>query len=160
MFDNSELCSIFAVLLRYNRLQIKQEKHTKAKNMKQIKITPAERRRLQERFNVGENYITQVLAFSKNGPTAERIRMAALELGGRYVDPNFAPNCQTTYFGGCIYQTFGDDVVLRIEIASSNVTISHHGEVVEKVENATMTIWNAMANKAQVMAAKAMVSKN
>jgi hypothetical protein len=50
--------------------------------------------------------------------------------------------------------------VLRIEIASSNVTISHHGEVVEKVENATMTIWNAMANKAQVMAAKAMVSKN
>ena len=157
MFDNSELCSIFAVLLRYNRLQSKENKHTNAKNMKQIKITPAERRRLQERFNVGENYITQVLAFSKNGPTAERIRMAALELGGRYVDPNFAPNCQTTYFGGCIYQTFGDDVVLRIEIASSNVTISHHGEVVEKEENATMTIWNAMANKAQALAQKSMI---
>jgi hypothetical protein len=145
------------VLFNYNRLQSKENKHTNAKNMKQIKITPAERRRLQERFNVGENYITQVLAFSKNGPTAERIRMAALELGGRYVDPNFAPNCQTTYFGGCIYQTFGDDVVLRIEIASSNVTLSHHGEVVEKEENATMTIWNAMANKAQALAQKSMI---
>jgi hypothetical protein len=145
------------VLFNYNRLQSKENKHTNAKNMKQIKITPAERRRLQERFNVGENYITQVLAFSKNGPTAERIRMAALELGGRYVDPNFAPNCQTTYFGGCIYQTFGDDVVLRIEIASSNVTISHHGEVVEKEENATMTIWNAMANKAQALPQKSMI---
>jgi hypothetical protein len=157
LFDNSELCSIFAEVLCYNRLQIKQEKHTKAKNMKQIKITPEERRRLQERFQVGDSYMIDVLAFRKNGPTAERIRMAALELGGRYVDPNFAPNCQTTYFGGCIYQTFGDDVVLRIEIASSNVTLSHHGEVVEKEENATMTIWNAMANKAQALAQKSMI---
>lgn len=157
MFVELKIIPIFVVFLRYNRLQSKKNKHTNAKNMKQIKITPAERRRLQERFNVGENYITQVLAFSKNGPTAERIRMAALELGGRYVDPNFAPNCQTTYFGGCIYQTFGDDVVLRIEIASSNVTISHHGEVVEKEENATMTIWNAMANKAQALAQKSMI---
>jgi hypothetical protein len=47
--------------------------------------------------------------------------------------------------------------VLRIEIASSNVTISHHGEVVEKEENATMTIWNAMANKAQALAQKSMI---
>lgn len=141
----------------FKHLQIKQEKHTKAKNMKQIKITPEERRRLQERFQVGESYMVDVLAFRKNGPTAERIRMAALEIGGRFVDPNFAPNCQTAYMGGCIIQTFGDDVVLRIEIASSNVTISHHGEVVEKEENATMTIWNAMANKAQVLAQKSMI---
>lgn len=157
MFVELKIIPIFAEVLCYNRLQIKQEKHTKAKNMKQIKITPDERRRLQERFQVGDSYMIDVLAFRKNGPTAERIRMAALELGGRYVDPNFAPNCQTTYFGGCIYQTFGDDVVLRIEIASSNVTLSHHGEVVEKEENATMTIWNSMANKAQALAQKSMI---
>ncbi len=160
MFFELKIIPIFAEFLCYNRLQIKQEKHTKAKNMKQIKITPAERRRLQERFQVGDSYMIDVLAFRKNGPTAERIRMAALELGGRYVDPNFAPNCQTAYMGGYIIQTFGDDVVLRIEIASGDVTLSHHGEVVEKEENATMTIWNAMANKAQVMAAKAMVANN
>ena len=128
--------------------------------MKQIRVTPTERERLQERFKCGKNYVQQVLSFYKNGPTAERIRMAALELGGRYVDPNFAPNCQTAYMGGYIIQTFGDDVVLRIEIASGDVTLSHHGEVLEKEENATMTIWNAMANKAQVMAAKAMVANN
>ena len=125
--------------------------------MKQIKITPEERRRLQERFQVGDSYMIDVLAFRKNGPTAERIRMAALEIGGRFVDPNFSPNCQTAYMGGCIIQTFGDDVVLRIEVASSDVTISHHGEVVEKEENATMTIWNAMANKAQALAQKSMI---
>jgi hypothetical protein len=125
--------------------------------MKQIKITPEERRRLQERFQVGDSYMIDVLAFRKNGPTAERIRMAALELGGRYVDPNFAPNCQTTYFGGCIYQRFGDDVVLRIDIQSSDIIISHHGEVVDREQNASMNMWNAMANKAQELARQSMI---
>lgn len=125
--------------------------------MKQIKITPDERKRLQERFQVGENYMHDVLAFRKNGPTAERIRLAALELGGRYVDPDFAPNCQTSYMGGFIIQTFGDDVVLRINRDSGDLTISHHGEIVDKHPNASMAVWQSMAFKAQAYAMKAMI---
>ena len=117
--------------------------------MKQIKITPDERRRLQDRFQVGENYMHDVMAFRKNGPTAERIRLAALEMGGRYVDPDFAPNCQTSYMNGFIIQTFGDDVVLRIDRQTGDLTITHHGEVVEKQSKATMAVWQSMAYKAQ-----------
>ena len=123
----------------------------------QIKITPDERRRLQERFQVGENYMHDVLAFRKNGPTAERIRLAALEMGGRYVDPDFAPNCQTSYMGGFIIQTFGDDVVLRINRQTGDLTITHHGNVVAREAKASMAVWQSMAFRAQQYALTVMI---
>ena len=127
--------------------------------MKLIKVTPEERKRLQERFDVGETYVMHVLSFKANGPTAERIRRAALQLGGRYVDPDFAPNCRTSYMGGYIIQTFSCDVVLRIELSTGNVTISHRGNGIKTVKNATMTMWNSMAIEAQEIAETAMVAR-
>ena len=127
--------------------------------MRQIRVTLDERKRLEERFNVGSNYVLQVLAFTKNGPTAERIRRAALELGGRYVDPDFAPNCRTQYLGGRIIQTFADQVVLEIDRQSGDIMLTHHGEVIEKLENESMAVWNAMACRAQSIAEAAMVAR-
>ena len=127
--------------------------------MRQIKVTPDERRRLQERFNVKESYMLQVLSFTRNGPTAERIRVAALQLGGRYVDPDFAPNCRTQYIGGRIVQTFADQVVLEIDRETGDIVLSHRGEVVEKLDNESMATWNAMALKAQSLAENAMAAR-
>lgn len=127
--------------------------------MRQIKVTPEERNRLQERFNAGRNYILQVLSFSKNGPTAEKIRRAALQMGGRYVDPDFAPNCRTQYLGGRIIQTFADQVVLEIDQKTGDIKLTHHGEVVEQLEKESMAMWNAMAQKAQSLAETAMVAR-
>lgn len=127
--------------------------------MKQIRVTPNERRTLQERFGVKENYILEVLRYRKDGPTAREIRKEALRMGGRYVDPEFAPNCRTQYQGGTIVQTFSDDVVLRIELKSGDVTISHRGNVIDRVQNATMTVWNSMALAAQEIAETAMVAR-
>lgn len=131
----------------------------KNKNMRQIRVTPNERERLQERFKCGKNYVQQVLSFSKNGPTAEKIRRAALELGGRYVDPDFAPNCRTQYLGGMIIQTFADQVVLQINRETGDLELTHHGVVVESLKNESMAMWNAMAMKAQMMAENAMVAR-
>lgn len=127
--------------------------------MRQIRITLDERKRIQERFHVGANYVLQVLAFTKHGPTAERIRREALQMGGRYVDPDFAPNCRTEYLGGMIVQTFADQVVLKINMKNGDIVLEHHGEVIEKRENESMVIWNAMAQKAQGLAENAMVSR-
>lgn len=131
----------------------------KNKNMRQIKVTPEEREKLQVRFNAGANYITQVLSFSKHGPTAERIRRAALQMGGRYVDPEFAPNCRTEYLGGKIIQTFGANVVLTIDVKTGDIKLSQDAKLLESVESASMVVWNSMAIKAQDMAEKAMVSR-
>ena len=131
----------------------------KNKNMRQIRVTPNERERLQERFKCGKNYVQQVLSFSKNGPTAEKIRRAALELGGRYVDPDFAPNCRTQYLGGMIIQTFADQVVLQINRETGDLELTHHGVVVESLKNESMAMWNAMAMKAQMIAENAMVAR-
>jgi hypothetical protein len=127
--------------------------------MKQIRVTPSERRTLQERFGVKESYVLEVLRYKKDGPTAREIRKEALRMGGRYVDPEFAPNCRTQYLGGTIVQTFSDDVVLRIELKSGDVTISHRGNVIDRVQNATMTMWNSMAIQAQEIAETAMVAR-
>lgn len=126
--------------------------------MKKIKVTPDERKRLQELFLVGESYLTQVLSFAKDGPTARRIRRAALQMGGRYVDPDFSPNCRTQYTNGYIIQTFSDDVVLRIELKTGDVSITHRGNTLDRIRNATMAIWNSMSIKAQEIAETAMVS--
>ena len=128
--------------------------------MKQIKVTITERRALQRRFQVGDNYMMDVLAYRKDGPTARQIRRAALEMGGRYVDPDFAPNCRTQYMGGRIIQTFADQVVLEIDQRTGDIKLTHHGDVVEQLEKESMAVWNAMALKAQSLAESAMVSKN
>jgi len=127
--------------------------------MKQIKVTPNERRRLQKRFAVGENYMLDVLSYRKDGPTARKIRMAALEMGGRYVDPQFSPNCRISYLNGEIIQTFNEGIVLRIELSTGNYTISKRGEVIDKGENATMNQWMAAAVYAQTVAECAMIAK-
>lgn len=128
--------------------------------MKKIQITPTESKTLRERFHIGYNYLQQVLAFTKDGPTARKIRRAALQLGGRYVDPDFVPNCRTAYLGGVITQTFADDVVLRISLHTGEVVLMHRGVIVETMNNATMAAWNSMAIKAQDIAETAMVAKN
>ena len=127
--------------------------------MKQIRVTREEHEKLQKLFKVKYNYVQQVLSFLKHGPTAERIRREALRMGGRYVDPDFAPNCTTQYVGGMIVQTFGDQVVLRIDKQTGDITLEHHGKVVEKREKESMAIWNAMAMKAQTIAESAMVAR-
>ena len=127
--------------------------------MRQIKVTPEEREQLQERFHAGANYINQVLSYSKNGPTAERIRRAALQMGGRYVDPDFSPNCRTVYMWGAIIQSFGARVVLFIDIKKGEASLMKDGKVLEVVHNATMVEWNSMAIKAQGIAESAMVTK-
>lgn len=127
--------------------------------MKQIRVTREEHEKLQQLFKVKYNYVQQVLSFLKHGPTAERIRREALRMGGRYVDPDFAPNCTTQYVGGMIVQTFGDQVVLRIDKQTGDITLEHHGKVVEKREKESMAIWNAMAMKAQTIAENAMVAR-
>lgn len=125
--------------------------------MKKIQITPSESRALRERFQIGYNYLQQVLAFTKDGPTARKIRRAALQLGGRYVDPDFVPNCRTSYMGGVITQSFADDVVLRINLKTGDLALTHRGNIVETLNNTTMVVWNSMAIKAQEIAETAMV---
>ncbi len=127
--------------------------------MKQIKVTPEERRRLQKRFQVGGNYMLDVLSYRKDGPTARQIRRAALEMGGRYVDPEFSPNCRISYANGQIVQTFNEGVTLEIDIKTGSCTVAQNGKQIENIENATMNQWMAAAAYAQSVAESAMIEK-
>ena len=127
--------------------------------MKQIKVTITERRALQRRFQVGDNYMMDVLAYRKDGPTARQIRRAALEMGGRYVDPEFSPNCRISYANGKIVQTFHEGVTLEIDMKTGSCTVAQNGKQLENIENATMNQWMAAAFYAQTVAECAMIAK-
>ena len=127
--------------------------------MKQIKVTITERRALQRRFQVGDNYMMDVLAYRKDGPTARQIRRAALEMGGRYVDPEFSPNCRISYANGKIVQTFHEGVTLEIDMKTGSCTVAQNGKQLENIENATMNQWMAAAFYAQTVAESAMIAK-
>lgn len=114
---------------------------------------------LQVRFQVGGNYMMDVLAYRKDGPTARKIRRAALEMGGRYVDPDFSPNCRTSYLNGKIVQTFHEGVTLEIDIKTGSCTVSQNGKQLENIENATMNQWMSAAFYAQTVAESAMVAR-
>ena len=112
--------------------------------MKQIKVTQDELKRLQESFGVGRNYLWQVLSFAKHGPTAQKIRRAAIQMGGRYVDPEFVPTCTTEFKDGQIRHTFATGVVLSVDWKTGLAVITEGDKVVWKGENL-----NFLAQKAQ-----------
>ena len=127
--------------------------------MRQIKVTKELHEQLQRLYKVKYCYVQQVLTYRRNGGLAEKIRRTAIRLGGRYMDPDFVPTCTTQYVDGMIIQRFGEQVILRIAKATGNITLEHQGKVVDKVDNASMDIWNSMAIKAQDIAETAMAAR-
>lgn len=125
---------------------------------KSIKIDPENRRKLEETFGVSKQFIWYALNYVKNGPSSERIRQAALDLGGFYVTEKFTPNCRTVFTADEIVQDFGATIILTINRRSGELTISDNGEVVETVEGADLYGWAAMAQKAQEMAIASIVT--
>lgn len=119
---------------------------------KSIKIDPESRKKLEETFGVTQQFVWYALNYVKNGPSSERIRQAALDLGGIYVTERYVPNCRTVFTADEIVQDYGATVILIVNRRSGDLSISEDGEVVETVKGADLYGWAAMAEKAQEMA--------
>lgn len=116
---------------------------------KSIKIKRGLTDRISEAYDVSHQMVWYALNFVKNGPKAEAIRRAALELGGVYVESGFVPTCRIEETKDGFRQIFADEVVLTINVKSSTAQISHRGEEVVYVDNVTLDGWGALAIQAQ-----------
>lgn len=101
-----------------------------------IRLTPEARKQLALDLGVSDSYIYDAVYYRRNGKMAKKIREAAIALGGRYVDPEFIPNCTTEFTpGGLIRHTFSTGVVLTIARKTGIATVIVEGEVAFKGEN-------------------------
>lgn len=119
---------------------------------KSIKVNTEISRKLLEMFGVSHQYIWNSLNYVKNGPSAIRIRKAALDMGGVYVKKDFIPNCLTSFTPEKVIQEFAGDVVITIDRRTGNLSLTASGEELESIEHVDIDGWSAMAEKAQTMA--------
>lgn len=116
---------------------------------KYIKIQRGQTPLLADQFGVSKQYIWYALHYVKNGPTAVKIRKAALEMGGVYVESNFVPTCQFEKTPTGFQQIFADDVRLIVDVKASTAEITHRGKSVARVDEVTLDAWGALAMEAQ-----------
>lgn len=127
--------------------------------LKSIKVSPATRRVLEKTYGVSHQYIWYALNYVKNGPSAERIRKAALDLGGVFTSSDFTPNCRVSHADNKIVQDFGGDVILTINRKTGELSVSDNGNTVASMYDVNIDGWAAMAKMAQKIAYSRIVSK-
>ena len=128
----------------------RKEIHTRKANMnKYIRIQRGQTPVLAAEFGVSKQYVWYALHYVKNGPTAVKIRKAALEMGGVYVESNFVPTCQFEKTATGFQQIFADDVRLIVDVKASTAEITHRGKSVARVDEVTLDAWGALAMEAQ-----------
>jgi hypothetical protein len=124
-----------------------------------IRIPAGARKELERRFGVSDTFVYDALAYKQNGDTAQRIRQAAVEMGGLYIDPDFVPSCKTEYLDGQIRQTFSCGVVLTIDRSTGKAVITVGDEVVRREdEPVRMSRWNILAQEAQQLAIQRVIN--
>lgn len=116
---------------------------------KSIKVKPALEKRLEEVYDVSQQFVSYALSFQRHGEKAEAIRRAALQLGGAYIQEGFVPTCSIERTKEGFRQIFADDVVLIVNMKDSSAELTHHGDLVHSANNVTLDDWTILAMKAQ-----------
>lgn len=125
-----------------------------------IQLTAHARKKLAEELGVSDSYIYDAIYYRRNGEVAKMIRNRAIALGGRYMEPEFVPDCRTEYLDGQIRQTFATDVVLTIDRETGKAVITIEDEVIRRVDSPVrMSQWNLLTQEAQRIAAQRVISE-
>lgn len=125
-----------------------------------IQLTAHARKKLAEELGVSDSYIYDAIYYRRNGEVAKMIRNRAIALGGRYMEPEFVPDCRTEYLDGQIRQTFATDVVLTIDRETGKAVITIEDEVIRRVDiPVRMSQWDLLTQEAQRIAAQRVISE-
>ena len=124
-----------------------------------IKLTPDASKKLAEELGISDSFVYDALYYRKVGPSVQKVRQEAIRLGGRYVDPDFIPTCNTEYLEGQIRQTFAAGVVLTIDRKTGKAVITVDDSVVRKEDAPVrMTDLNILAREAQELAVQRVIN--
>ena len=115
---------------------------------KYITISTETRRALMKKYNVTSRTIWEACSFITRNKRGNDIRRDAMDMGGRYIEENFIPNCRTEFLGsGGIRQTFPARVEVFLE--GGTAVIRKNDKDLERYDNVTLDGWGNILERAQ-----------
>lgn len=127
--------------------------------MKYIKLSNDQKGSLRKAFNVSQVCIWKALCYKSDSGLSEKIRSAALEMGGRViheldVTDGFMPNCCTDFEHGSdgvrrLVMSYPNGIRLEIDAAAGCATLIVDGEAVRRYWNVTADNLYTVAFEAQ-----------
>ena len=122
---------------------------------KEIKVSPAVRDQIAEKYGISIQAIWNALNFVSRGARPDNIRKDALAMGGRYIEENFMPNCTCQHTENGIIQTFAAGVVLTI--TQGDAVITKNAKEVARYDQIDVAGWGAICAQAQRLAETGML---
>lgn len=122
---------------------------------KEIKVSPAVRDQIAEKYGISIQAIWNALNFVSRGARPDNIRKDALAMGGRYIEENFMPNCTCQHTENGIIQTFAAGVVLTI--TQGDAVITKNDKEVARYDQIDVAGWGAICAQAQRLAETGML---
>lgn len=120
-------------------------------NGRAIEVTTKTRQELAKVFDCTERMVWKALTWDSDTPLARKIRVAAIEKGGRVM--NWVPECETIHCtaDGTMHQTFGNGAVIVADFGQRTVKVTDRHGVMQKgvsvnislQEFANLQVWAA-----------------
>lgn len=122
---------------------------------KYIKVSTEVRNVLMKKYNVTRQTIWEACYFISGGKRPDAIRKDALEMGGRYFEENFMPNCTFRRTADGFIQEFAAGVVLTA--TGSDIVITQNGKIKAEFDSVMAPGWGAICEQAQKLAETGML---
>ena len=122
---------------------------------KYIRVSPETRDKIMAKYGVSRMAVWEALSFISRGKRPDAMRKDALEMGGRYFEEDFMPQCSFSRTSDGWVQKFVGGVL--VTVVGSDVVISKGRDKVASFEGVTMDGYSNILAQAQQMAEKGML---
>ena len=120
-----------------------------------IRVSSETRDQIMKKYDVTRQTVWEALSYISRGKRPDSIRKDALEMGGRYYEEDFMPQCSFRRTEDGWIQKFASGVL--VTVVGSDVVISKGRKMVAEFENVTMDGYSNILVQAQQLAEKGML---
>ena len=115
-----------------------------------IRVSPETRDQIMRKYGVTRQTVWEALSYISRGKRPDAIRKDALEMGGRYYEEDFMPQCSFHRTEDGWIQKFASGVL--VTVAGGDVVISKGRKMVAEFEGVTMDAYSNILAQAQQLA--------
>ena len=120
-----------------------------------IRVSSETRDQIMRKYDVTRQTVWEALSYISRGKRPDAIRKDALEMGGRYYEDDFMPQCSFRRTEDGWIQKFASGVL--VTVVGCDVVISKGRKMVAEFENVTMDGYSNILVQAQQLAEKGML---
>ena len=122
---------------------------------KYISVKPEDIGSLAKKYGITRRAVWMALSFLTKNERGHNIRKDAISMGGRYMEEDFIPNCQTEFLADGMHQRFaaGVEVVMR----GSTMSLIVPGKEPENYADVGLHSWGNILERAQSISEERML---